>query len=336
MKKMLILFLIAAVAVSAFASGSSEPAAKEQIVIRLAYGSNPRDVNGQVVEKFKELASKYSDGRIVVQTYEDNQLGDEQECAQNLRTGALEMTAIYTGNLTPFSPSVGVLMLPYMFTSNAEAMKAIDILLPVLNEKTIPEAGVRVLGVFTKGFRSLTNSKMPITSLADLQKVKMRVSPVAIAIATFRAWGVDPVPMAWSEVFTGLQQRVIDGQENPHATNLSMNFHEVQKYITEIHYMLWTGPLLISEVYYQKLPKDIQEIITKAGQEACVFGSLAADQMNIDAKKILIEKGMIDNGVPVDEAEWQRRARAIWPNFAKDVGGQEWLDYTMGLIGIKM
>lgn len=319
-----------------FAGGSTEAGGQEKYVIKLAYGSTPVDVNGQVVLKFEELAEKYSNGRIQVEVFENNQLGTEQELAQDLRTGAVEMAAIYTGNLKPFSPSVGVLLLPYMFTSNDEAMKAIEILLPILNEKTVAEAGARTLGIFTKGFRCITNSKKPITSLADLKGVKIRVSQVSITIETFRAWGEEPVPMAWSEVFTALQQRVIDGQENPHATNLSMKFYEVQKYLTDIHYMLWTGPLLISEVYYKTLPADLQEVVNKAGNEACLFGSKLADQMNADAKKELIAKGMIDCGVPVDEAEWQKRARAIWPKFFDDVGGEDWVRHCMDLIGVKL
>jgi tripartite ATP-independent transporter DctP family solute receptor len=340
MKKGLISIIwLIAVAAMLFAGGTQEGGEtqeQEKYVINLAYGSTPVDVNGQVVLKFEELAEKYSNGRLQIEVFENNQLGSEQECAQNLRTGAIQMAAIYTGNLKPFSPSVGVMLLPYMFTSNDQAIEAIDTLLPVLNEKTIEEAGARTLGFFTKGFRCITNSKQPIKSLADLQGVKIRVSQVSVTIETFRAWDIEPVPMAWSEVFTALQQRVVDGQENPHATNLSMKFYEVQKYLTDIHYMLWTGPLLISEVYYQTLPADLQEIVNKAGQEACLYGSNLAVKMNEDAKVELIEKGMIDCGIPVDEAEWQRRARAIWPKFFEDVGGEEWARSCTGLIGISI
>ena len=312
----------------------SEAAGKD-LTIKLAHGANDADVTGQTALKFKELVGKYSDGRIEVQIYGNNQLGGEQEAVQDLRTGALEAAIVYTGNLKPMAPSVGVLMLPYMFDKSEAAWKAMDAVHDELNKRVIKEAGVRFVGYFEKGFRVLSNSQKPVKTIEDLKDLKIRVSKVDIAIETFSAWGLEPIPMAWSEVFTGMQQRVIDGQENPYAVINDMKFYEVQKYITEIHYMLWTGPILLSEKVYQSISPEYQSILDKAGREAADFGRQLSYSMEQNAQKELEKKGMVLLGPPEDEPKWKASAKGIWHKFYDDVGGKEWVEKAVSLMESK-
>ena len=315
---------------SAFAGGETEEA--ESYLIKLSHGCPESDPTHLAAVKFKELAEEYTDGRVEVQIFPNNQLGSEQEVAQDLRMGTLEAEILYTGNLQPLAPSVGVLMLPYMFTTNEEVWNAMDTIHDELNKRVIDEADVRILGYFEKGFRVLTNSKKPVEKLEDLKGLKIRVSKVAIAIETFKSWGLEPIPMAWDEVFSALQQGVIHGQENPYTAVLSVKFYEIQKYITEVHYMIWSGPLIISEKFFQGLPKDIQDALVKAGKDTAEYERRISEEMTVKAMKELEDKGMILLGPPKDEAEWQRRAQSIWPQFYDTVGGKEWVDQALGLI----
>lgn len=314
---------------------SSGEASEKKITIKLAHGANEADVTGQTALKFQELVSQYSEGRIEVKIFPNNQLGGEQEAVQDLRTGALDAAIVYTGNLKPMAPSVGVLMLPYMFDKNENAWKAMDALYDELNKRVIKEAGVRFVGYFEKGFRVLSNSKKPVETIEDLKDLKIRVSKVDIAIETFSAWGLEPIPMAWSEVFTGMQQRVIDGQENPYAVINDMKFYEVQKYITEIHYLLWTGPILLSEKVFQSIPPESQNVLVKAGKEAADYGRNLSYSMEQEAQKILKDKGMVLVGPPKDEEKWKAAAMSIWPKFYNDVGGKEWVEQALELIKSK-
>ncbi len=141
--------------------------------------------------------------------------------------------------------------------------------------------------------------------------------------------------MAWSEVFTAMQQRVIDGQENPYAVINDMKFYEVQKYITEIHYMLWTGPILLSERVYQSLSSEDQTVLTRAGKEAADFGRRLSYSMEQKAQEELKKKGMILLGPPKDEPKWKAAAKSIWPNFYNDVGGKEWVEKAVALMESK-
>jgi len=118
---------------------------------------------------------------------------------------------------------------------------------------------------------------------------------------------------------------VIDGQENPYTTAQTSKFYEIQKYVTEIHYMIWTGPLLISEKFYQDLPPDMQEAVSKAGLEAVEAGRTANAVQTEEAKAFLTEKGMVLSGAPKDEDAWREAARGIWPSLNASVGGEEWV-----------
>lgn len=308
------------------------PAAFAQdFTIRLSHGDNESNPTHLTAVKFQELVAQYTDGRAAVQIFPSNALGGETEVAQSLRMGSIEAEILYTGNLVPLAPSAGVLMLPYAFTSTEQAHKAMDALIEPLNERLTTEAGVRVLGLMEKGFRVLTSNK-PVETLEDLKGLKIRVSPNDIAIKTFRSWGIEPIPMDWAEVFAALQQRVIDGQENPYTTAISSRFYEVQSDITEIHYMMWTGPLLISERVFNSYPPEIQEAVARAGREAVDYGRQVSAELTEKAKSELTEKGIRLHGAPKDEEKWQGAARALWPEFYAQVGGEDWAKKAIGLI----
>jgi tripartite ATP-independent transporter DctP family solute receptor len=305
---------------------AASTATAQEYTMRLSHGDNENNPTHKGAVKFEELVEDYSDGRIDVQIFPSNQLGSEQEVAQALRTGSIESEILYTGNLVPLAPSVGVMMLPYAFTSTDQAHAAMDALKAPLNERLPQEAGVRILGYFEKGFRVLTNGEREVKTLDDLQDLKIRVSKNNIAIETFKSWGVDPVPMAWAEVFPALQQGVIDGQENPYTTAISSKFYEVQDYITEIHYLIWSGPIIVSERFYQGLPEDLQEVLNLAGEEAAEYQRQVSAEETEAAKRELVELGITLSGAPEDEEKWQEAAKALWPGFSDDIGGAEWVN----------
>ena len=298
---------------------------KGGFTIKLSHGDNENNPTHLGAVRFKELVEEYTDGQVTVQIYPNNQLGSEQEVAQALREGSVEAEILYTGNLQPFSPSVGVLMLPYLFTSSEQVWKAFGNIQEPLNKRLVTEAGVRAVGWFEKGFRVLTNSKKPVRRMEDLQGLKIRTSKTAVAIETFKSWGIDPVPMAWAEVFTALQQNVIDGQENPYTTAVSSKFFEVQKYITEIHYLIWSGPIIVSEKFYQSLPSEYQDAVNRAGAEAASYEWEISAKMTKTAMEELVDLGMVLLGPPEDESIWQERAQGTWEKLYDSFGGEEWV-----------
>lgn len=308
------------------------PAFAQDFTIRLSHGDNETNPTHITAEAFAEKVDEYSDGRIEVKIFPSNQLGSEEEVVRAVRNNTIQAQIPAMANVHPVAPSTGVLLLPYLFSNSEEAHAGLDAILPAMNEKVTEEAGIRFLGILEKGFRVLTNSVRPVETMDDLQGLKIRVPPNEISIETFKSWGLEPVPMGWGEVFTALQQGVIDGQENPYTTAVTSNFYEVQDYITEVHYQIWTGPLLISERFYQGLPEDLQEAVSKAGLEAVQIGREANAEQTQQAMERLKEEGMTLSGAPKDEEAWREAARGIWPNFYSVVGGEEWVNEAMGVI----
>ena len=177
-------------------------------------------------------------------------------------------------------------------------------------------------------------TKKPITKMEDLQGLKIRVPAVELQLAAFRSWGVEPHPLAWSETFNGLQQGVIDGQENPHSVNRDQKFWEVQKYITESHYLLWVGPILASEKWYRKLDAQTKALVDKAAKEAMLAEWKWIDEQDSVAFKACIDHGMQFDKL-TDEPKWVEAARGVWPKFYDKVGGKELIDAALAIINSK-
>lgn len=294
--------------------------------------SNPANMKSQnhiFYLKFAELAEKYSGGKLQVKEFPSNQLGSEQNRVQKIRLQPKMMTSVSVNNLAPFAPSAGVFTLPYLFMNTGDVHKLLNgPFSETVRDKVAKEAGVRILGYLVTDFRVLTNSKRPVRNIDDLQGLKIRVPKNPLMLAAFKSWGVAPVPMAWAEVFTALQQGVIDGQENPHLTNYSMNFQEVQKYITPIHYMHWIAPVMIGEQYYNSLSADMKEALNRAVKEAALYEQEWAKENSEKALAALLEAGMELNPLE-DEEVWKAKARSVWPEFYDQVGGKELVDEAL-------
>jgi len=180
----------------------------QEYTIRLSHGDNETNPTHVTALTFAEKVDEYSQGRIKVQIYPSNQLGSEEEVVRAVRNNTIQAQIPAMANVHPVAPSVGVLLLPYLFGSSEEAHAGLDAILDPLNERITQEGGIRFLGILEKGFRVLTNSRRPVETLDDLKGLKIRVSPSEIVIASFKSWGIDPIPMGWGEVFTALQQGV--------------------------------------------------------------------------------------------------------------------------------
>jgi TRAP-type C4-dicarboxylate transport system substrate-binding protein len=243
------------------------------------------------------------------------------------------MSVLFAGNLSPFSSVVTLFNMPYLFPNIEDAFALFNdkAFMKKISDIVAKQSGVRPLGWAISSYRHITNSKHPIKNINDLQGLKIRVSPAEAQLQSFRAWGVDPHPLAWTETFNALQQGVVDGQENPYATNADQKFWEIQKYTTELHYMLWIGPILVSEAWYQKQDDATKAIIDKAGEITAQFGTELLQDIAEKAKQDCIDHGMIIDTLQ-DEEVWAEKARAIWPRFYETIGSKELVDEAVAII----
>ncbi|SFU10417.1 TRAP transporter substrate-binding protein [Sedimentitalea nanhaiensis] len=265
----------------------------------------------------------------------NGQLGDEQATVNDLSIGTLDFSILAINNITPFSPSVGTLTLPYVILSLEDAITVTQG--PIgqeMVENTVRDAGVRIIGWAYSGFRVLTNSARPVKTVADLEGLVIRVPPNEIMIATYKAWGVNPTPMAWSETFTGLQQKVVDGQDNPYITVYAMKFDEVQTYITNLRYLFSIEPLVVSEAVFQGLSSEDQAAVLAAGKSATDFSVQFLRNEEETIKAELVSRGMEISDPADNEAEFIKLAtEAVWPQFYEPIGGVEKLNDVLTALG---
>ncbi|MCP4472173.1 MAG: TRAP transporter substrate-binding protein [Gammaproteobacteria bacterium] len=302
---------------------------------KIAVGDSGGSAQHELGKKFVEELEKRTDGRHTARLFLNGQLGSEQDTVNDAAIGTLDFSLLAINNITPFSPTVGVMTLPYVILSLEDAEKLTQGEVgKELTENTIRDAGVRIIGWTYTGFRVLTNSKKPIKTLEDLKGVVIRVPKNEIMIDVYKSWGAPPTPMAWSETFTALQQKVVDGQDNPYLTVHSMKFYEVQKYVTNIRYIFSVEPLIVSEQVFQGLSDKDKKAILEAGNAATLHSATHLRKSEAAIKKDLIAKGMQIDDPANGEKEWIEKATAaVWPKFYESIGGKAKLDNVLKILG---
>ncbi|MCZ2407046.1 MAG: TRAP transporter substrate-binding protein [Burkholderiales bacterium] len=302
---------------------------------KVAVGDAQGGTQWELATKFKQSFEQKTGGKHKLDLFPNGQLGSEEDTINNAAMGTLDFSILAINNVTPFSPTVGVLTLPYVIQSAEDAKKlTLGEVGKDLTASTLRDANVRIVGWAYSGFRVLTNSKKPVKTVADLQGLKIRVPKNEIMIASYQAWGINPTPMSWGETFTALQQRVVDGQDNPYITISAMKFNEVQKYITNIRYVFSLEPLIVSEPVFKKQPADVQKAILEAGAEASEHSYRWLLETEDKIKKDLTAKGMQITDAADGEKEFISKATAtVWPKFYNSIGGKDKLDKVLKALG---
>ena len=323
--------LAAAASLAALSFAAPAMAKNFKIAVGDSGGSSQEATGLGFVKALEEL----SGGEHTATLFLNGQLGSEQDTVNDAAIGTLDMSLLAINNITPFSPTVGVFTLPYVILSLEDAETLTQG--PIgqeLTENTINDAGVRIIAWTYTGFRRLTNSKKPVTSVADLEGLVIRVPKNEIMIDTYKAWGISPTPMAWSETFAGLQTKVVDGQDNPYTTINAMKFYEVQKYVTNIRYIFSIEPLIISEQVFQELSEEDQNIVLEAGKAATQASAQFLRDKEAEIKQILLDKGMEIMDPENNEQEFIDLATAaVWPKFYDSIGGVDKLNAVLAAIG---
>ncbi len=256
------------------AASAGALAAGEKFTIRLG-ASQPADhPMTETMNKFKELVEKNSSGRIKVEVYPANQLGSQVQMNEGVKSGSVTMTyssiAYIGGN---YEPKYNSLMLPFLIRKDNvdKAWKALDGDLGKELAQTLEKVGIKPMGYGPIGLRNITNSKREIRTPADLKGIKIRLQPNAVHIDTFKTLGANPVALDFSELYSALQQGVVDAQENPIDIIATNRFNEVQKYLTLTGHFYDFAGLWMNKAFYDKLPADLQKVVSDASQRAVEF-----------------------------------------------------------------
>lgn len=295
--KLVSALLVLAVALSLLAGcGGSQPTEKkvEKRVIKVGIGLNEQSPQYKGLEKFKELVEKESKGRLEVNIFANAQLGDDIKMMTQLRAGTLEMTVPSSSPISTLDKKWMVFDLPFLFPNEEVVDKVLDGPVGQKFLDSLSQYGLKGLGYYENGYRQITNSKKEIKEPGDVKGLKIRTMENPVHLAAFRLLGANPTPMPFSEVFNAMQQKTIDGQENPSTTNFLQKFYEVQKYNTISNHVYTPFVSMFSKKAWDTLSKEDQDVILKATKDS----SLYQRKYNRDMMKDC-EAGMAKNGVVV-------------------------------------
>ncbi|AEE90343.1 TRAP dicarboxylate transporter, DctP subunit [Tepidanaerobacter acetatoxydans Re1] len=269
------------------------------------------------LQKFAELVDEKTDGKIKVEVFHSSQLGNERDMVEALQLGTQEMTLVSTAPLASFTKQFLVFDLPFVFKDTESARKVLDSELGQGLLNSLESQGIMGLCYFENGFRHVTNSKHPINKPEDLKGIKIRTMENPIHMATFKVMGADPTPMAFGELFTALQQKTIDAQENPLPIIETSKFYEVQEYLSLTGHFYAPAPLLISKSFFEGLAPELQAALKEAAIEARDYERGLLDDMNAKLVEELKEKGMKVN--EPDKTLFVEAVQSVYKQFESDI-----------------
>ncbi|WP_394140051.1 TRAP transporter substrate-binding protein [Cytobacillus oceanisediminis] len=274
-------------------SGANAEGGGEQRVFDVSLPLGEGSHHDVGMKKFKEELERLTDSRLSVKLHYNNELGGEREVVEGMGINTIDMGVASTGPLGSFVKDVYMFDLPYLFKDVEHAYAVLDSEIGEdLAKKIEEQANVKVLSWMENGVRHETNNVRPIKTPDDLKGIKHRTQESEVQVDTWRALGTDATPMAWPEVYTALQQGVIDSQENPIPTILDVRFHEVQKYLNLTGHVYSPLPFMMSKQLFDSLPKEDKEAILKAAKAATPVQREASQKQEQEALKELEEKGM--------------------------------------------
>ncbi|MBB5323227.1 tripartite ATP-independent transporter DctP family solute receptor [Anoxybacillus tepidamans] len=317
------LLLIGLVFVSACSSNATQGNdQKEQAkVIKAGIGLNEDHPQGQGLLKFKEIVEEKSAGKLKVQTYFSASLGDDLKMTEALQGGTQEVTIPSTSPLVGMIKEFGVLDFPFLFNTAEEADTILDGPIGKKLLEKLPEHGLVGLAYWENGFRHVTNSKNPINTMEDFKGLKLRTMQNEVHIDAFKQLGANPTPMAFSEVFTALESKTIDGQENPLATIKSNKFYEVQNYLSLTKHVYTPFVFLVSKKFWDNLSPEEQQILKDAAVEAGKYQRELSRQEDKKALEELKKTGIKINEVSDEERKKMEEAiKPVIDKYAKKFG----------------
>jgi len=276
---------------------------------------------GAAVDTFAKEIEKRTNGRYKIQNFYAGALGAERESIEGVQLGTLDLTMTSTGPVPNFVPEVAILDIPFLFRDYAHARATLDG--PIGQEmlQKFPSKGIVALAWGENGFRHMTNNKRSVNGPDDLKGLKMRTMENPIHIQAYKQFGILPTPMAFTEVFTALQQGTVDGQENPLSVISAAKFDQVQKYITLTGHVYSPALILMSKAKWDKLSAADKQAFAEAAKEAVKANRARIDD---DERKVVAElkaHGMtvVDN---VDKARFQAALAPTFAEFGKKFGQQ--------------
>ncbi len=303
------------------ASLIAAPLSAAPIVIKFSHVVAENTPKGQMANKFKELVDQRLAGKVEVEVYPNSQLFGDNKVLQAMLLGDVQMAAPSLSKFKSFTKKLQLFDLPFLFKDMeaVERFQQSEAGQELLN--SMRKRGLVGLGYIHNGLKQLSSSK-PLKVPADAAGLKFRIMTSDVLAAQFEAVDAAPLKKPFSEVFTLLQTKAIDGQENTWSNIYSKKFFEVQPYITESNHGLLDYMVVTSAEFWMDLPDDIRGEVKKALDEAIVFGNKVAAQKAIDDRQKILDSGRSEliSLSAEERAQWVEVMKPVWKQFEGDIG----------------
>ncbi len=311
-----------------FAMALTAGSAMAQTEIKFGHVGEPGSLFDQSAQEFAKRANAKLGNKAKVVVYGSSQLGGDGEMLKKLKLGTIDL-ALPSTVMSSQVPAFGLFEMPYLVKSREHMAKIRDqIVVPTL-EPIALKAGYRIIGVWENGFRQITNNKRPINTPEDLKGIKLRTPKGTWRVKMFKAYGANPSPLAFSEVFVALQTGVMDGEENPLAQIYPARFYEVQKYLSLTGHV-YTPAYVTAGASWSRLPADVQKILSDTAKEMQPVVYKIAAGLDDSLLQKLKDAGMKVN--VANKEAFIKASKPIYDEFAKEVpGGKELIDKSLAL-----
>lgn len=312
--------LIGAFAAASLLAGTASAADYE---FRLAWltADSPSDPYAVAAHAFRDAIETALPGRVEVTLFPNRQLGDDREILEGLQFGTIDLGIITNAVVANVEPTYQLLDLPFLFGSAEQAHRVLDGPIGEQLAANLLDDGIVSLGAAEGGFRNMINNTRPVRSPDDVEGVKYRTMQNPVFIEMFSSLGGSPIPMAWGEVFTAMQQGTVDGLEIPTSVVAANNFDEVTRYLSFTRHTYSAIHLLMSERTFTGLPEDVQQAVLDAGEVAIARQRETIAAVEQEVVAALVAAGMEINEID-DVGAFRARVAPVYEQFEGSIGGE--------------
>ncbi len=321
MRRILIILVISLLVLPGlFAAGEKDTATEENKVQEMVIGivTVPGSAQFVAAEKFKELVEERSNGRFVFDIQHSASLGSESSIIQQVQMGTVDVAVITTGPVGNISKLANALSLPFLFKSNEQADEILDGPLGQEILDSLSAFGLKGLAFSENGFRNLTNNKIEVHTVADVEGLKIRTMEAPLQVKIWRMLGANPTPMAWP-INTELAQGTIDGQENPLWVIDKYKIFEVQKYMSMTRHVYSSHIDMMNLKTFENLSSADQDMFVSSMREAAAYQRALNRDSNAEYMSNIVANGMIVDETP-DVASFRGMVSDIYEDSKKDIG----------------
>ena len=297
------------------------PTQSGEYVLKFSHVVSPNTPKGKAADFFEQRLEELSKGRIDVQVYPSSQLYKDNAVLKALKLDSVQMAAPSFSKFGKIVPQLALFDLPFLFKDMAHLHRVQDGEVGQKLKDMVTSKGYVALNFWDNHFKQLSSSKKPLVMPEDAEGQKFRIMSSKVLEAQFHAVGANPQMMPFSEVYSGLQQGVIDGQENTNSNIFTKKFHEVQKYLTITNHGYLGYLVVMSQKFWDKLPKDLQDVVVQAMNEATAKERQYAEELNTQQfnaiKEYAKKTGRLEiiNLSTQQKDEWRKAVSKIYPDF---------------------